>query len=99
MENKNINKTPPNNKDRSPPNGGSFQRQESPCVSPLLPAFVPPLEKYKIGVEIVCLFVVQGGSLNKGKSKGIKHLKTPFYLRDERETDKTRVIPSVTKQT
>ena len=45
------------------------------------------------------LLVVQGGSLNKGKSKGIKHLKTPFYLRDERETDKTRVTPSVTKQT
>lgn len=24
------------------------------------------------------LLVVQGGSLNKGKRKGIKHLKTPF---------------------
>ena len=29
MENKNINKTPRNNKDKSPPNGGSRQGQES----------------------------------------------------------------------
>jgi hypothetical protein len=32
MENKNINKTPPNNKDKSPPNGGSRQGQESPLL-------------------------------------------------------------------
>ena len=29
------------------------------------------------------LFVVQGGSINKGKSKGIKHLKSPFDFYEE----------------
>lgn len=54
MENKNINKTQRNNKDRSPPMGAAATDKKAPCFSLLLLAFVPPLEKYKIGVEIVC---------------------------------------------
>ena len=53
MENKNINKTPRSNKDRSPPNGRSCNGQESPLLLFVVACIRPPLEKYKIGVKIV----------------------------------------------